>query len=71
MFAPEDLEIVKGAPGVRRRFMDMEIGQVHPGYLHDHTAIPESLAAAKQLLEVDRYLASASSPRCWKYGMNS
>lgn len=34
MFAPEDLEIVKGAPGVRRRFMDMEIGQVHPSYLH-------------------------------------
>ncbi|QTH42927.1 DNA replication/repair protein RecF [Cohnella sp. LGH] len=35
LFAPEDLDIVKGAPGVRRRFMDMEIGQVHPGYLYD------------------------------------
>ncbi|WP_159888117.1 DNA replication/repair protein RecF [Paenibacillus puerhi] len=35
MFAPEDLEIVKGAPGVRRRFLDMEIGQVHPAYLYD------------------------------------
>jgi len=34
MFAPEDLEIVKGSPAVRRRFMDMEIGQVHPSYLH-------------------------------------
>jgi DNA replication and repair protein RecF len=34
MFAPEDLEIVKGSPGVRRRFMDMELGQVHPAYLH-------------------------------------
>src|SRR5690606_4884704 len=34
MFAPEDLEIVKGAPGIRRRFMDMEIGQVYPAYLH-------------------------------------
>lgn len=34
MFAPEDLEIVKGSPSVRRRFMDMEIGQVHPSYLH-------------------------------------
>ncbi|GAB6990942.1 DNA replication/repair protein RecF [Paenibacillus pini] len=33
MFAPEDLEIVKGTPGVRRRFLDMEIGQVQPGYL--------------------------------------
>lgn len=35
MFAPEDLEIVKGSPGVRRRFLDMEIGQVYPSYLHD------------------------------------
>lgn len=33
MFAPEDLEIVKGSPGIRRRFLDMEIGQVRPGYL--------------------------------------
>jgi DNA replication and repair protein RecF len=35
MFAPEDLNIVKGSPGIRRRFLDMEIGQVQPGYLHD------------------------------------
>jgi DNA replication and repair protein RecF len=35
MFAPEDLEIVKGTPGVRRRFLDMELGQVQPSYLHD------------------------------------
>ena len=34
MFAPEDLEIVKGSPGVRRRFLDMEIGQVQPSYLY-------------------------------------
>lgn len=34
MFAPEDLEIVKGSPGYRRRFMDMEIAQVHPSYMH-------------------------------------
>ncbi|MBO2944465.1 DNA replication/repair protein RecF [Paenibacillus sp. F411] len=33
MFAPEDLEIVKGTPGIRRRFLDMEIGQVTPSYL--------------------------------------
>jgi DNA replication and repair protein RecF len=35
MFAPEDLEIVKGNPGVRRRFLDMEIGQMQPSYLYD------------------------------------
>ncbi|VEH76211.1 recombination protein F [Bacillus licheniformis] len=35
MFAPEDLNLVKGSPQVRRRFLDMEIGQVSPVYLHD------------------------------------
>ncbi|RDU37246.1 DNA replication/repair protein RecF [Neobacillus piezotolerans] len=34
MFAPEDLNLVKGSPQVRRRFIDMEIGQVSPVYLH-------------------------------------
>ncbi len=34
MFAPEDLEIVKGSPGIRRRFLDMEIAQVIPSYLY-------------------------------------
>ncbi|MGY3779705.1 DNA replication/repair protein RecF [Isobaculum melis] len=34
LFAPEDLAIVKGSPSVRRRFIDMEIGQISPIYLH-------------------------------------
>lgn len=35
MFAPEDLHLVKGSPQLRRRFIDMEIGQISPLYLHD------------------------------------
>ncbi|RDF39412.1 DNA replication and repair protein RecF, partial [Acinetobacter baumannii] len=35
MFAPEDLNLVEGSPPVRRRFLDMEIGQVSPVYLYD------------------------------------
>ncbi|RWR08936.1 DNA replication/repair protein RecF [Siminovitchia fortis] len=35
MFAPEDLRLVKGSPQTRRRFIDMEIGQVSPVYLYD------------------------------------
>jgi len=34
MFAPEDLSIVKGSPQQRRRFLDMELGQISPLYLH-------------------------------------
>ncbi|OIJ16990.1 DNA replication/repair protein RecF [Anaerobacillus alkalilacustris] len=35
MFAPEDLNLVKGSPQVRRRFIDMEIGQINPVYLYN------------------------------------
>ncbi|WP_125546464.1 DNA replication/repair protein RecF [Levilactobacillus lindianensis] len=35
LFAPEDLAIVKGAPSIRRRFMDMEFGQMNPRYLYN------------------------------------
>ncbi|WP_128895608.1 DNA replication/repair protein RecF [Longirhabdus pacifica] len=34
LFAPEDLNIVKGSPAIRRRFLNMEIGQVFPTYVH-------------------------------------
>lgn len=32
MFSPEDLQIIKGDPGLRRRFIDMEISQTDPLY---------------------------------------
>jgi DNA replication and repair protein RecF len=31
-FSPEDLQLVKGMPALRRRFIDMEISQVNPAY---------------------------------------
>jgi DNA replication and repair protein RecF len=34
MFAPEDLNLVKGSPHERRRFIDMEIGQIQPIYVY-------------------------------------
>ena len=33
MFSPEDLRLVKGSPGTRRRFMDSAISQLYPAYL--------------------------------------
>lgn len=35
MFAPEDLELVKGSPQIRRRFIDIELGQISPVYLYE------------------------------------
>lgn len=37
LFAPEDLQLIKGAPSVRRKFIDMELGQIKPIYLADLT----------------------------------
>ncbi|GJM75948.1 hypothetical protein HMSSN036_81640 [Paenibacillus macerans] len=51
MFAPEDLEIVKGTPGVRRRFLDMEIGQVQPGYLYHLQQYQKVLVQRNNLLK--------------------
>ena len=35
LFAPEDLELVKGAPQLRRTFIDRELSQMNPTYLYD------------------------------------
>ena len=35
LFAPEDLQLVKGAPSLRRKFMDIDLGQIKPVYLSD------------------------------------
>ncbi|WP_338216783.1 DNA replication/repair protein RecF [Lacticaseibacillus salsurivasis] len=37
LFAPEDLAIVKGSPANRRRFIDMEFGQMSGKYLYNLT----------------------------------
>jgi DNA replication and repair protein RecF len=33
-FSPEDVQLVKGAAGFRRQFLDMELSQLLPSYLH-------------------------------------
>lgn len=35
LFAPEDLQLIKGSPALRRKFMDIDLGQIKPLYLSD------------------------------------
>ncbi len=53
LFAPEDLAIVKGSPANRRRFIDMEFGQMSVKYLQVlseyRTALRQRNAYLKQL----------------------
>ena len=54
MFAPEDLNLVKGSPSVRRRFLDMEIGQISPVYLHDLLTFQKVLKQRNAILKNNR-----------------
>lgn len=35
LFAPEDLQLIKGSPSLRRKFLDIDLGQIKPIYLAD------------------------------------
>ncbi|WP_251554398.1 DNA replication/repair protein RecF [Neobacillus muris] len=52
MFAPEDLNLVKGSPQIRRRFIDMEIGQISPIYLHDMSQYQKILQQRNHFLKM-------------------
>ncbi|MDT8863023.1 DNA replication/repair protein RecF [Alkalihalobacillus sp. MEB130] len=51
MFAPEDLNLVKGSPQVRRRFLDMELGQISRVYLHHLAMYQKVLKQRNHLLK--------------------
>ena len=51
MFAPEDLNLVKGSPQIRRRFIDMEIGQIQPVYIHHLRNYQKVLRQRNQMLK--------------------
>lgn len=34
IFYPEDLDLIKGSPGIRRRFLNLELSQLHNEYLN-------------------------------------
>lgn len=53
-FTPGDLEIAKGAPATRRRWLDRAAFTRTPGYLADHRAYTRALRARNELLRAGR-----------------
>ena len=51
LFAPEDLNIVKGSPQVRRKFLNMECGQISKVYLSNLSSYNKVLAQKNQYLK--------------------
>lgn len=65
MFSPEDLNIIKGDPGLRRRFMDMEISQTDPVYYELLVRYRRLLKQRNSLLKVireDKHLQTQLAP---------
>lgn len=54
MFSPEDLELIKGSPGARRRFTDAAISQLYPGYLVSLIDYHKALGQKNSLLKTLR-----------------
>lgn len=55
LFAPEDLSLVKGSPSIRRKFIDMELGQMNKIYLHHLVQYQQILKQRNQFLKQAKY----------------
>jgi len=51
LFAPEDLSLVKGSPSIRRKFIDMELGQMNKIYLYHLAQYQQILKQRNQFLK--------------------
>ncbi len=60
MFSPEDLQIIKGAPLVRRHFLDEAISQLYPVYLKRLISYHKNLAQKNNLLKKMRFSQSSN-----------
>lgn len=60
LFSPEDLQLVKGSPSLRRRFMDMEISQVNPAYYRLLLQYNRAVSQRNLLLKQMKYEGRAS-----------
>lgn len=54
LFAPEDLQLVKGGPATRRRFVDIELGQIQVSYLYHLSQYQRVLQQRNVLLKQER-----------------
>lgn len=61
LFSPEDLKIIKGSPGDRRFFLDMEISQVKPVYNYNLNRYNKVLFQRNNLLRSIKYQNNTES----------
>lgn len=54
LFSPDDLQLIKGSPALRRRFLDMEISQASPAYYRELVNYNHLLQQRNSLLKAIR-----------------
>ena len=59
IFSPEDLELIKGTPSQRRRFLNMEISQTSPQYYHQLTMYQRAVQQRNRVLKEYSHKAHA------------
>ncbi|HEL0689514.1 TPA: DNA replication/repair protein RecF [Streptococcus equi subsp. zooepidemicus] len=72
LFAPEDLQLVKGSPSLRRKFMDIDLGQIKPVYLSDlshyNHVLKQRNAYLKSVHQLDSDFLSVLDEQLVTYG---
>ncbi|MDI6871670.1 MAG: DNA replication/repair protein RecF [Bacillota bacterium] len=63
IFSPEDLQLVKGGPAHRRRFLDLELAQIDPAYRQDLIDYQQVLVQRNNLLREGGAVSAASASR--------
>lgn len=59
IFGPDDLRIIKGGPGERRRFLDLEISSIYEGYRRDLAGYRRILSQRNRFLKDGRHLMNS------------
>ena len=54
LFSPDDIQLIAGAPSIRRRFLDLMISQVDPVYLDDLRRYLKILVQRNKLLRTEK-----------------
>jgi DNA replication and repair protein RecF len=64
--SPDDVNLVKGSPLLRRQFLDLQISQIDPLYVHHLTRYVRAVKQRNQLLKAKRMMTIES----WEHEMS-
>ncbi|MBA3722167.1 MAG: DNA replication/repair protein RecF [Parachlamydiaceae bacterium] len=64
--APDDINLIKGSPNIRRQFLDLQIAQIDPLYVHHLTRFTRAMRQRNQLLKAKQPLTIES----WEHEMS-